>query len=178
MKTMNEAGASVFAELFKIEPNCKIFQIASGENLDTAYLAKYGERMTFDDFSSIGTAQTLKVLNCANWDNAYDLFLASNDLIPALGNSSTTNTTKEYAYIDTVSDNESLPAFDSEITQLDRETNRTLNHDVSKDSTIETKDTKDISRFGAIYNYLQKHLINDIVYKDLNSLATLSIHTF
>lgn len=178
MKTMREANASVFAEMQLIAPTCKIFQIANGATLDAHYLSLYGNRMTFDDFDSQGTAQALKVMFSENWDNAFDLFAASGNLMPDMGNMTSTVTMKEYEYTDNVTDNDSLPAFDSTDLQTDKNSVKELRHTVNKDVETVKSDSRDISRFGTAFSYLQKNLLHDIVYKDLNSLATLSIHTF
>lgn len=178
MKTMSEANASVFAELQLIAPTCKIFQIANGASLDAHYLSLYGNRMTFDDFDSQGTAQALKVMFSENWDNAFDLFTASGSLMREMGNATTTITTKEFDYTDSVTNVEKLPAFDSADLQTDKDGTKELNHKVNVDKETIQSDSKDISRFGTAWQYLQKNLLCDIVYKDLNSLATLSIHTY
>lgn len=177
MKTMLEAHASVFAELEAISPKCKIFTIASGASLDASYLGLYGKRMTFDDFDSKGTAQAVKVMFAAKWDSAFDLFTAANGLMQDMGNMSTTVTNKEYGYTDKVSNNDNVPAFDVETPQLEKQTERELSHNDTINKETVTSDSRDISRFGAGFNYLQKNLINDIVFRDLNALATLSIHT-
>lgn len=176
MQTMNDAKAAIFVELQAILPTCKIFTIAQGTELDTAYLALYGNRYTYDTFDSSATAQAVKVMYADNWDRAYDLFLASGNLMIDLGNQSTTTTTKDYGYTDIVSTNDSVPAFDADTPQLDKQTDRELTHTVNNDTTTVKSDSKDISRFGVAYNYLQKRLINDIVFADINKLATLSIH--
>lgn len=178
MKTMNDANASVFAELQKINADCKIFLVAQGTELDAEYLALYGNRMTFDDFNSQGTANALNVMCASNWDNAYDLFLASGKLMIDMGNMTSTVTTKQYDYTDTVANVDSLPAFDNAELQTDKKTDRELTHKVNTDTETVQSDSKDISRFGTAWNYLQKNLIRDIVYRDLNKLATLSIHTY
>lgn len=175
---MNEANASIFAELQKINPDCKIYQIAQGVDLDAQYLALYGNRMTFDDFDSQGTAQAVNVMYAGNWDSAYDLFAASGNLMIDMGNMTSTVTTKQYEYTDTVANTDSLPAFDSVDLQTDKKSDRELTHKVNTDMETVQSDSKDISRFGTAYNYLQKNLIRDIVYKDVNKLATLSIHTY
>lgn len=175
MQTMNNAKASVFAELQNILPDCKIFTIAQGTELDAAYLALYGNRYTYDTFDSSATANAAKVLYADSWDRAYDLFLASGNLMIDLGNQSTTTTIKDYGYTDIISTNDSVPAFDIDTPQLDKQTDRELTHTVNNDTETVKSDSKDISRFGTAYNYLQKRLINDIVFADVNKIATLSI---
>lgn len=176
MQTMRNAKASIFAELQAILPTCKIYNVASGAELDATYLALYGDRYTYDTFDSGATAQAVKVMYADNWDRAYDLFLASGNLMIDLGNQSTTTTTKDYGYTDTVSTNDSVPAFDVDTPQLDKQTDRELTHTVNNDTETVKSDSKDINRFGTAYNYLQKQLINDIVFADINKLATISIH--
>lgn len=178
MKTMRELNASVFSELQLANPDCKIFQIANGKSLDVYYLSLYGNRMTFDDFDSQGTANAVNALFVRNWDNAFDLFTASGNLMQEMGNATTTITTKELDYTDSVTNVEKLPAFDSIELQTDKDGTKELNHKVNVDKETVQSDNKDISRFGTAYNYLTKNLIVDIVYKDLNKLATLSIHTY
>lgn len=178
MKTMSEAKASVFKELQAINPDCKIFQIASGEALDVHYLSLYGNRMTFDDFDSVGTASAVSALYASTWDNAFDLFASSGNLMIDMGNSASTITTKDYEYTDSVNDVQKLPAYDAVDLQTDKDNTKSLTHKVNIDKETVQTDSKDISRFGVAYSYLQKNLLCDIVYKDLNALATLSIHTY
>lgn len=178
MKTMNEANASVFTELQLINPDCKIFQIENGKSLDAHYLLLYGNRMTFDDFDSQGTANAVNALYVQNWNDAFDLFTSSGELMKDMGNMTSTVTTKDYEYTDSINDTQKLPAYDSVDLQTDKDNTKSLTHkDVTNVETVKS-DSRDISRFGVAFNYLQKNLLHDIVYKDLNALATLSIHTY
>lgn len=176
MKKINELNPTIFVELEKILPDLKLFTLDNGDSLDSLYIFKYGERVTTDNLDSVKVAGYLKTLYSKNWDKAFDLFTAGDNLMIDFGNMSSKVTTKEYGYTDTVSDLESVPAFDVETAELDRKNERSLVHVDDVNKTTVTQDDKDISKFNASWEYITKNYIDDVIFNDVNKLITMRVH--
>lgn len=181
MIKLNDLKPTIFVELEKLCPNNKVFQvIGTGEEIDALYLFMYGERYTTDDLDSIKSAQYIKTIYADKWDRAYDLVNAMDDILPDLGSKETKTTTHRYKYTDTINDVDNVPVFDSTETGLNSENNRTLTHDETGESgvneRIENTDKRNIYNFNASYEYLRKNWLNDIVFTDVNTILTMSIH--
>lgn len=171
----------IFNQLEVINPNLKIFEIiGNGTELDSLYLALYGERYTTDTLDSEKSAKFINMLYAKKWDNAYTLIESTDMILSDLGSKDIETVTKKYKYTDTIKDVDSLPAFDDTELNVDTQNDRQLSHDEITDDnvneTVTVKDKKDMDGFNKSYEYLMKNWIYDIVFTDVNSLITLSIH--
>lgn len=170
--TIAEKNPTIFEQLQVLKADCKIFTIAEGVDFDDLYIFRYGYRSTLDDLDSSKVAKYCKMMYCDKWDSAYDLIVESHKLMVDLGNMKSTVITREYGYTDTIGTLESVPAFDVEQAELDRQTDRTLSHIEDKNKTTTLSDNKDLKDFNTAYNTLMRDLIDNIVFADLNKLIT------
>lgn len=176
MIRINELNPTIFVELEKLLPDLKLFTLENGDNLDSLYIFKYGERKTTDNLDSAKVAGYLKTLYSKNWDKAFDLFTAGDNLMADFGSMKSKVTTKEYGYTDTVSDIESVPAFDVETAELDRQNEKSLKHTDDVNTTTVLEDDKDISKFNKAWEYIMVNFIDDVIFNDVNKLITVRVH--
>lgn len=176
MKKIREMDLTIFADLETLVPDLKLFTLEDGVNLDTLYIFKFGDRFVPDDIDSSKVARFLKTLYSANWDKAFDLFTAGDSLMKDFGTMGTKETVKEYGYTDTVSDVESVPAFDIPTPELDKQNEKTLKHIDDVNKVTVTEDNRDISKFKDSWEYILVNYIEDIIFNDVNKLITYKIH--
>lgn len=174
--TIRENNPTIFEQLQVLLPDCKIFLVADGVDLDELYIFKYGNRQTLDDLDSNKTAKYCKMLYADKWDSAYDLITTAQGLMLDMGNMKSTVTTKEYGYTDTVTDTEKIPAFDLPNAELDRQTDRSLTHIDNVNKTTVLSDDKNIDSFNRAVNVLKVDLIDNVVFADVNRLITYRLH--
>ena len=176
MKRIKEVNPTIFVDLETLSPELKLFTLEDGVNLDILYIFKFGERFIPDDLESQKVARFIKTLYAVNWDKAFDLLTAGDKLIPDFGSMSTKETVKEYGYTDTISDLESVPAFDVDTPELDKQNEKTLNHTDDVNKTLVTEDKRDMSNFKDSWEYVLVNYIENIIFNDVNKLITYKIH--
>lgn len=174
--SIGELMPKFFTGIETINPNRKIFNVDTGENLDSIFCFKYSDRLIQSDIDVNKVAQFLNNIYGDNWDSVYNLITTGNNLMLDFGNVESETTTHNYEYTDTIADTEKTPAFDVTVAELDRQTDRTLNHKVITDTLTRIKDTKDISKFTIMWDYIQKNWLDDVVFYDVVKFTTLQIH--
>lgn len=166
---------TIFSEMEKINPDCKIFVLCNGSDLDDLYLAMYGGRFTTDNLDSAKTAKYINMLYAKNWDNAFNLFNASGEIMGELGATKSTTITRDNDYTDTSKDTDNVPTYDSTELSIEKSNDRSFNHKVNTDTETTIEDSKNINNFNVSFEYLLKNLICDIVFTNVNDFATVSI---
>lgn len=176
MIKIKELNPDIFTELELLIPDLKLFTLEDGANLDTLYIFKFGDRFIPDDLESPKVARYIKTLYAINWDKAFDLFTAGDNLMKDFGTMGTKETVREYGYTDTVSDLESVPAFDVATPELDKQNEKTLKHIDDVNRVTVTEDNRDISKFKDSWEYILINYIENIIFNDVNKLITYKIH--
>lgn len=166
---------TIFTEMEKINPDCKIFVLCNGADLDDLYIAMYGSRYTTENLDSSKTAKYVNILYSKNWDNAFNLFNSSGEIMGELGQTKSTIITRDNEYKDTTNDVDKVPTYDSVILNIEKSNDRDFTHKVITDSETTIEDSKNINNFNVSYEYLLKNLICDIVFSNVNDFVTVSI---
>lgn len=176
MTTISEVNPTIFQSLYEVNPNLKLFELASGLELDTLYVYKYGDRKCDADLDSKQAATMLNIMHRLKWDNALDLWTNAYTLMQDFGSKDVTTTVKDYSYTDNVHDEKAVPAFDDVEPAIDETNAKVLTHEDTVNSTTVTKENKKIDDVNPMLDYLQRNFLDDIIFTDVNDLVTYYVH--
>lgn len=171
-----DSKLEIFAAIEVAAPDLKIFTLESGEKLDLAFIFRHGlVTLLQDNYKSEDIAGFALTLYKQKWDAAFDLFTAANDAMPDIGAASVKITTIKRLYTASRNEIEQVSAF-NESDFADKE-NRDYGDSSDMDETrTETLSDKSIKNFDVSWEYLQKNYIDDILFRDILNLISISVY--
>lgn len=176
---ISEKEFTIFSEIQKINPNLKIFQEWTGENLDKFYSVRFSKRTAsalYAEQDSALVASWVNSLFKSKWDSMYEYCKSSFKVLEGAGSKVTETVTTQDDTTNTTTVSNDVTAFDDDqYSPNTKDTTSSVNGGTMVKKTDRLNQSLTNINYTRYAEYLMNNYLYDTVFADVNSVCTYNI---